>query len=97
MSSVGVSELTQRCANSKPFLQSEHIINKIVVSIPVWDYDGGTGSNGYYHIVGFTGFQLTACNGGKDVEGVWRVPFSLDPTTNTPGFAGAPLAVQLIH
>ena len=74
-----------------------YITNKIVVSVPVWDSAGGGGSNGYYHIVGFTGFQLTACHGGKDVEGVWRVPFSLGPTTSTPGFAGAPLAVQLIR
>ncbi len=27
-----------------------------------------------HHIVGFTGFQITACHGGKDVEGVWRLP-----------------------
>ncbi len=74
-----------------------YITNKIVVTVPVWDYAGGTGQNAWYHIVGFTGFQLTACHGGKDVEGVWRVPFFTGPTTSTPGFAGAPLAVQLIH
>ena len=74
-----------------------YITNKIVVTIPVWDYAGGNGSNGWYHIVGFTGFQLTACHGGKDVEGVWRVPFFRGPTTTTPGFAGAPLAVQLVR
>ncbi len=74
-----------------------YITNKIVVTVPVWDVAGGTGSNAWYHIVGFTGFQITACHGGKDIEGVWRVPFFLGPTTSTPGFAGAPLAVQLIH
>ena len=33
---------------------------------------GGNGANAWYHIVGFAGFQLTACEGGKDIEGVWR-------------------------
>jgi Flp pilus assembly protein TadG len=75
---------------------SYYITNNIIVTIPVWDAAGGTGSNAWYHIVGFTGFQLTACDGGKDIEGVWRVPFFTGPTTTTPGFAGAPLAVQLI-
>jgi len=75
---------------------SYYIENKIVVYVPVWDYAGGTGANGYYHIVGYTGFQLTACNGGKDIEGIWRVPITTGQVTFTPGFAGAPLAVQLI-
>jgi hypothetical protein len=72
------------------------INNKIVVTIPVWDSASGTGQNASYHIIGFTGFQITSCNGGKDIEGVWRVPFFLGPTTSTPGFAGAALAVQLL-
>jgi hypothetical protein len=75
---------------------SYYIDNKIVVTVPVWDTAGGTGNNAYYHIVGFTGFQITACNGGKDIEGVWRVPFFAGPTTTTPGFAGQALAVQLV-
>jgi hypothetical protein len=66
------------------------------VSIAVWDYATGTGTSAYYHIVGFTGFQITGCDGGKDIQGVWRQPFYLGPTTPTPGFAGAALAVQLI-
>ena len=65
--------------------------------IPVWDYAGGTGENAWYHIVGYTGFQVTGCNGGKDLTGVWRQPFYLGPTTTVPGFAGAPLAVQLVQ
>jgi Flp pilus assembly protein TadG len=65
--------------------------------VAVWDYAGGTGSNAYYHIVGFTGFQVTSCDGGKDIEGVWRQPFYVGPTTPIPGFAGAALAVQLIQ
>lgn len=76
---------------------SYYIDNKIVVFVPVWDYAGGTGANGWYHIVGYTGFQLTACEGGKDVEGIWRQPITTGRVTFTPGFAGAPLAVQLVH
>ena len=76
---------------------SYYIDNDIIVTIPVWDAAGGTGNNAWYHIVGFTGFQLTACDGGKDIEGVWRVPLWVGPTTTTPGFAGAPLAVQLVR
>jgi len=64
--------------------------------IAVWDYAAGEGSNAYYHIVGFTGFQITDCNGGKDIRGVWRQPLYLGPTTAIPGFAGAALSVQLI-
>ena len=68
-----------------------------VVTVAVWDTAGGQGSNAWYHIVGFTGFQITACDGGKDIAGVWRQPFWLGPTTTSPGFAGAPLAVQLVR
>ncbi len=75
---------------------SSWITNKVIVTVPVWDVAGGSGSNAYYHIVGFTGFQITACNGGKDIEGVWRVPMSTGPTTTTPGSAGQSLAVQLV-
>ena len=76
---------------------STYINNKTVVTVPVWDKAFGNGSNAYYHIVGFTGWQITACHGGKDIEGVWRVQFFPGPTTTTPGFAGQALAVQLVH
>ena len=38
--------------------------------MPIWDYAGGTGANGWYHIIGFAGFQLTECEGGKNISGV---------------------------
>ncbi len=76
---------------------SSWISQGATLPIAVWDYAAGNGSNAYYHIVGFTGFQITACNGGKDVEGIWRQPFYVGPTTPIPGFAGAALAVQLIQ
>jgi hypothetical protein len=65
--------------------------------VAVWDYAAGNGTNAYYHIVGFTGFQITDCNGGKDIRGIWRQPFYVGPTTPIPGFAGAALAVQLVQ
>ena len=75
---------------------SYYITNGTLVYIPVWDYAGGEGNNAWYHIVGYTGFQITDCDSGKTLQGVWRQPFFLGPTTTTPGFAGAPLAVQLV-
>jgi Putative Flp pilus-assembly TadE/G-like len=68
-----------------------------VVTIAVWDKAGGTGSNAWYHIVGFAGFQITGCFGAKSVTGVWRQRIFLGPTTSTPSFAGADLSVQLVH
>jgi hypothetical protein len=61
-----------------------YIDNGITVTVPIWDVAGGPGSNGYYHIVGYAGFQLTGCPSGKDIEGVWRKVFFTGPTTTTP-------------
>lgn len=76
---------------------SYYINNGITVTVPVWDQAGGTGSNAWYHIIGFAGFQITACSGGKDIAGVWRKAFFLGPTTSTPSFPGQSLSVQLVH
>ena len=67
------------------------------VTVPIWDIAGGNGSNGWYHIVGFAGFQLTGCSGGKNIEGVWRFHFT-GPTTDVqgPGAVPQPLGVQLV-
>ena len=74
------------------------IDNKTTVTVPVWDYAGGTGSNGWYHIVGFAGFQITACDGGKDLEGVWRKAFFEGPVSATSnGLPFQALGVQLIR
>lgn len=77
---------------------SYYINNQITVTVPVWDTAGGTGSNAWYHIVGFAGFQLTSCSGGKDIQGVWRKSFTVGPVTATKPSAGVPvsLGVQLI-
>jgi hypothetical protein len=67
------------------------------VTVPVWDVAGGTGANAWYHVIGFAGFQITECRGGKDIAGVWRQQFFLGPTTTTAGFTGQALAVQLVR
>jgi Flp pilus assembly protein TadG len=74
-----------------------YIRNEEVVTVPIWDYAGGTGSNGWYHITGFAGFQITGCEDGKNLSGVWRKKFFLGPTTATGGREFSSLAVQLIR
>jgi hypothetical protein len=76
---------------------SYYVDNKLMVMVAVWDVAGGSGSNAWYHVVGYTGFQITACDSGTNMQGIWRQPFYLGPTTTVPGFAGAPLAVQLVR
>ena len=74
------------------------IDNEITVTVPIWDYAGGTGQNAWYHIVGFAGFQITECRGGKDVAGVWRKAFFLGPVGSTPANPLVPqaLGIQLV-
>jgi hypothetical protein len=76
---------------------SYYIDNEIVVTVPIWDYAGGTGANGWYHIIGFAGFQITECRGGKDIAGVWRKQFFIGPTTAIGGQEFTALAVQLVR
>ncbi len=38
--------------------------------VPIWDEADGTGSNGYYHIIGFAGFQITHVSGSKNIQGI---------------------------
>ena len=40
---------------------------------PIWDRANGNGQNGYYHIIGYVGFEIVHIKGGKDIEGVIRV------------------------
>jgi hypothetical protein len=76
---------------------SYYIDNEIAVYVPVWDIAGGTGANAWYHIVGFAAFQITECDGGKNIAGVYRNIFTYGPVSSTP--SGPPefawLAVQL--
>jgi Flp pilus assembly protein TadG len=74
-----------------------YINNDIIVTVPVWDTAGGQGSNAWYHIIGYAGFQLTACDGGKDIEGVWRKEFFLGPTSTTSGSSFTSPGIQLVR
>ncbi len=75
-----------------------YVDNGVIGFVPIWDWADGNGSNGYYHIIGFAGFQLVHVKGSKEIQGILRqVIFPGPITTTSPGFAGAPLAVQLIH
>jgi len=74
-----------------------YVTNNIIVTVPVWDTAGGTGANAWYHIIGFAGFELTGCPGGKDITGVWKRIVSVGPVTDTPGSGFSSLGVQLIH
>jgi hypothetical protein len=78
---------------------SYYINGGIPVTVPIWDTAGGTGSNAWYHIVGFAGFQITGCSGGKNLEGVWKRAFFAGPTSTTAPAPGVPsaLGVELIH
>lgn len=73
-----------------------YINNDIVVTVPVWDTAGGSGSNAWYHIIGYAGFQITGCNGGKDLSGVWRQEFFQGPTSTNPGGSYTSLGVELV-
>jgi hypothetical protein len=75
------------------------IDNEVTVTVPIWDTAGGTGQNGWYHIVGFAGFQITECRGGKDIAGVWRKAFFLGPVSSTPANPLVPqaLGIQLVQ
>jgi len=75
-----------------------YIDNQITVTVPIWDTAGGTGSNAWYHIVGFAGFQITECRGGKDIAGVWRKAFFTGPVSSTPANPAVPqaLGIQLV-
>lgn len=56
--------------------------NDLWVWVPIWDFANGNGSNGYYHIVGYSAFEIVHISGGKDIEGVLRL--SVDPATGNP-------------
>jgi Flp pilus assembly protein TadG len=76
---------------------SYYIDNEITVTVPIWDYADGNGENAYYHIIGFAGFQITECRGGKNISGVWRKLFSVGPVSSTSDGPFDQLGVQLIR
>jgi len=58
------------------------IDNNLWVWVPIWDTANGNGSNGYYHIVGYSLFEIVHIKGGKEIDGVLRV--AVDPATGNP-------------
>jgi hypothetical protein len=99
---VGVSGLDQigSVPGNKVDEDCSYYINTgSTVTVPIWDTAGDTGSNAWYHIVGFAGFQITGCSGGKNLEGVWRRAFFPGPTSTTAPAPGVPsaLGVELVH
>lgn len=58
------------------------INNDLWVWVPIWDFANGNGSHGYYHIVGYSAFQIVHITGGKDIEGVLRL--AVNPATGNP-------------
>ena len=76
-----------------------YIANGITAFVPIYDYvqTQNGGKPDYFHIIGYAGFQLVNVSGAKNISGVLRQIIFNGPTgTTAPGFAGAPLAVQLI-
>lgn len=65
--------------------------------VPVYDSWGGTGSNAWYHIVGYTSVQLVHVNGGKTITGVIRGSGGLLDVPYDPALTTYKGAVQLIR
>jgi hypothetical protein len=66
---------------------SYYVENEIPVWVPVWDTAGGTGANGWYHIVGFGAIILTGDNEhAKWLEGA-AVQDPCPAGTEIPGHA----------
>ncbi len=65
--------------------------------MPIWDTAGGTGANGYYHIVGFAAIVFT----GEDTQhGKWLTGVAVSKTigdTPNASLLGVTGAVQLVH
>ena len=66
--------------------------NDVWVWVPIWDSANGNGSNGYYHIVGYSAFEIVHIKGSKEIEGVLRL--GLDPTTGKPYDSPDPSLLQ---
>ncbi|MGH2428508.1 MAG: pilus assembly protein TadG-related protein [Candidatus Limnocylindria bacterium] len=73
---------------------------------PYPESGGGTGSNAWYNIIGFAGFEITGCASGggpngcvRNIYGVFRQVLFNGPTGSTSGSASSPwqiLATQLV-
>jgi hypothetical protein len=75
-----------------------YINNEVIGFVPIYRDRFEQGQNGYYHIIGYAGFQLVYVKGAREIRGILRqVIFPGPVTPHAPGFAGSPLAVQLLY
>lgn len=75
-----------------------YINNGVIGFVPIYRARFEQGQNGYFHIIGYAGFQLVNVKGAKDIQGILRQIIFPGPVVGTsPGFAGALLAVQLVY
>ena len=66
---------------NKPADLSFYVQHQVVVWVPIWDYAGGTGANGWYHIVGFGAIIFD----GLDTQhGKWLTGVRVSGIGNTP-------------
>jgi Flp pilus assembly protein TadG len=106
----GSNDFIGSATGNKPADLSFYIQNEIPVWVPIWDTAGGTGANGYYHIVGFGAIIFTGEDTqhgkwltGAAVSGVGCPGGSTVPGTtycSAPGGAftiGVTGAVHLVH
>ncbi len=108
----GSQDLVGNGPGNKPADLSYYIENQIPVWVPIWDTAGGTGSNGYYHIVGFGAIVLVgedtqhgkwltgAAVSGVGCPGQGNSQVPLTQFCTAPGGAftiGVTGAVQLVH
>ena len=49
-----------------------YINNGIIGFVPIYDYRYEQGSNGYFHIIGYAGFQIVHVKGAKEIQGILR-------------------------
>ncbi len=82
---------------NKPADVSWYVDNHVIVWVPIWDYTGGNGANGWYHIVGFGAIILV----GNDTQhGKWLTGVRVSATYgNTPNatLLGATGKVELVR
>ena len=81
---------------NKPADLSFYVQHQVVVWVPIWDYAGGTGANGWYHIVGFGAIIFD----GLDTQhGKWLTGVRVSGIGNTPNASqlGATGKVELMR
>jgi Flp pilus assembly protein TadG len=76
---------------------SYYVDKAIIVILPVYDDAHGTGSSGYYDVIGWAGFELTHAIGARSIHGVWRIPFFTGPTNSPPGLPGDKYHLELVR